>query len=524
MNGYEVWGWGRTSAEAPTPHQLNELAPLVFGATGVPPQAPLPTRELPELPSPRVRLPDSLAASGSDHPSDRARHALGRSYIDLVRGMSGDLPHVPDLVVRPVDEQGVTDLLGWAADHRVAVVPYGGGTSVVGGVTPDVADDWAGVVSLDTAHLAGLLDLDVTSRAARLGAGTLGPSAEMLLREHGLTLRFYPQSFQRSTVGGWLATRAGGHFASGPTHVDDLVEQVRAVTPAGLWDSRRLPASGAGPSPDRLLLGSEGALGVITSAWLRVQPRPAHRWAAVMAAPTFAAGLHAVRALAQAGLRPATCRLVDAAEARLTGTLTTGEAVLVLGLESLHVPVEAEARAVVEIARGHGLRVVEQGDRGAVGDSWRSTFVQAPYLRERLVLLGLVLETFETATTWDKLHDLVTNVCSTVTKALQQVCGGGTVTCRLTHVYQDGAAPYFTVLAPARRGSEVSQWQEIKSVATRAVLDAGGTVTHHHAVGRDHREGYREQAPPPFHQALAAAKHAVDPAGVCNPGVLGLGA
>jgi alkyldihydroxyacetonephosphate synthase len=364
------------------------------------------------------------------------------------------------------------------------------------------------------------MEVDETSRAVRLRAGTFGPTAEAALKPYGLTLRFYPQSFERSTVGGWVATRAAGHFSTRLTHIDDLVESVRAITPVGPWESRRLPGSGAGPSPDRLLLGSEGALGIITEAWLRAQPRPAHRWAATLAAPDFATGGRAVRALVQSGLHPATCRLLDPVEAGLSGTLMTGEAALVLGLESLAVPLEAEIRHALQVCQDAGLRVIEQGARGSAGEAWRSTFVRAPYLRESLVLLGVLVETFETAVTWDRFDELVASVTTAVTPVLQRVCGGGTVGVRLTHVYPDGAAPYFTVVAPARRGSEIAQWDDLKAAAGDALLAAGGTITHHHAVGRDHRRWYDQQRPDVFATALTAAKAALDPAGVLNPGVL----
>jgi alkyldihydroxyacetonephosphate synthase len=515
---YAVWGWGGPSDE-PSPGDLEAAGPLVAETTGVPvqpPERPAPLRDLP--PSVLVaRLPASLRGLASDEPVDRARHGLGRAYRDVVRGVRGQVDCPADVVVRPRTEQDVADVLEWAGSAGVPVVPFGGGTSVVGGVEPRGLPP---SVSLDLSRLAGLLEVDATSRLVRLAAGTTGPAAEDALRAHDLTLRFYPQSFERSTVGGWVATRAAGHFSARVQHVDDLTASVRAVTPAGTWESRRLPGSGAGPSPDRLLLGSEGALGVVTSAWLRAQPRPAHRWAATLAAPSFEVGAEAVRALVQSGLAPATCRLVDPAEAALTGTLTTGEAALVLGLESLALPLDAEAALALLVCRDAGLRVVEAGARGAAGEAWRSTFVRAPYLRESLVLLGVLVETFETAVPWSGLHALVDGVRTAVGAALREVCGAGTVTCRLTHVYSDGAAPYFTVLAPARRGSEVAQWDEVKAAASQALLDAGGTITHHHAVGRDHRPAYDRQRPEVFARALAAAKREVDPAGVLNPGVL----
>ncbi|MBC7375780.1 MAG: FAD-binding oxidoreductase [Frankiales bacterium] len=515
---YRVWGWG-DAADEPTRADLAALAPHVTAATGVPAQAPQTPAALPTLPASRhlAVLPPSLRDLASDDPVDRARHAIGRSYRDLVRAMAGRIDHPPDLVLRPTDEQGVVDVLSWASEHAVPVVPFGGGSSVVGGVEPR---DLPAAVSLDLSGLAGLVEIDAISRAVRVRAGTFGPAVEAALKPYDLTLRFYPQSFERSTVGGWLATRAAGHFSTRLTHIDDLVESVRAVTPAGVWESRRLPGSGAGPSPDRMLLGSEGTLGVITEAWLRAQPRPAHRWSATLAAPDLAAGGRAVRAMVQAGLLPATCRLVDAGEAALTGTLTTGEAALVLGFESLAAPVTVEADLALELCRDAGLRVLEAGDRGEAGQSWRSAFVRAPYLRESLLLLGVLVETFETAITWDRFDALVADVTAATHDALRRVCGGGTVTCRLTHVYTDGCAPYFTVFAPARRGSQVAQWDEVKAAASEALAAAGGTITHHHAVGRDHRRWYDRQRPDPFALALSGAKAAIDPAGILNPGVL----
>jgi alkyldihydroxyacetonephosphate synthase len=523
MSSYAVWGWGEASDE-PSAADLEAIGPAVRDSTGIAVQAPQVPAPAPALPPSRrlAALPASLRGLASDDPVDRARHGLGRSYRDLVRGMRGQVDCPADLVLRPADEQGVADVLDWASATGTPVVPFGGGSSVVGGVEPRELD---AAVSLDLSRLSGLVEVDAASRAVRLRAGTFGPVAEAALKPHGLTLRFYPQSFERSTVGGWVVTRAAGHFSTRQTHIDDLVEQVRAVTPVGVWESRRLPGSGAGPSPDRMLLGSEGTLGVVTEAWLRAQPRPAHRWAATLAAPDLATGGRAVRALVQAGLLPATCRLVDAGEAALTSTLTTGETALVLGFESLAAPLDSDIALALELCSDAGLRVVEsgameQGVRGGAGEAWRSAFVRAPYTREALLLLGVLVETFETAITWDRFDALVADVKAATEDALLRVCGGGTVTCRLTHVYADGAAPYFTVLAPARRGSEVEQWDEVKAAASEALMSAGGTITHHHAVGRDHRPWYDGQRPDPFALALAGAKAAVDPAGVLNPGVL----
>jgi alkyldihydroxyacetonephosphate synthase len=522
VNTYPVWGWARDAASAPAKADLDALRPFVTEHLGISTQTPEEPAPLPALPTDRVsaRLPRSLAARASSAPLDRAQHSLGRAYRDIVRGIRGRLDHVPDTVLRPQSEADVAATLDWCAGAGVAVVPYSGGTSVVGGVEPDVTGDWTGVVSLDLRGLSGVVEVDVMSRAARVRAGTSGPELEDALRPHGLTARFYPQSFERSTVGGWVATRAAGHFSTRLTHIDDLVESVRAVTPTGLWESRRLPGSGAGPSPDRMLLGSEGSLGVVTETWLRVQPRPVHRWAATLAADDFRVGAQAVRGLVADGLLPATCRLIDPRESAVTGTLNTGQAALVLGFESYGGPVHREADRALELCRDAGLQLLEAGDRGSSGAAWRSSFTRAPYVREQLILLGVLVETFETAITWDRFESFVAAVLERTTAALQQICTSGTVTCRLTHVYPDGAAPYFTVMAPARRGHEVAQWDDVKIAASEAVMAGGGTITHHHATGRDHRRWLREQQPEPFARALAAAKAAIDPAGILNPGVV----
>ncbi len=366
------------------------------------------------------------------------------------------------------------------------------------------------------------------SRAARIQAGVLGPSLNAQLADHGLTLRHFPQSFEYSTLGGWIATRAGGHFATVWTHIDDLVESVRAVTPRGIWSSRRLPGSGAGPSPDRILIGSEGTLGVITEAWIRVHERPGHKLSAGVAFDSFAAGAEAVRALSQSGLNPANCRLLDRAESELTGAGDGATATLVLGFESAHLPVDGLMEQGLELARDHGGRTDEQGAGSREGrdpvSSWRDAFLGAPYLRDTLVACGVLSETFETAITWDRFAEFHATVTETAHRALAEASGGGPtkakLMCRFTHVYPDGAAPYFTVLAPARRGSEVGQWDQVKAAVSEALIDAGGTITHHHAVGRDHRPWYDRQRPQPFAEALRAAKRALDPAALLNPGVL----
>jgi alkyldihydroxyacetonephosphate synthase len=425
-------------------------------------------------------------------------------------------------VARPTDEAELEAVLAWCAEADAAAIPYGGGTSVVGGIEPRVDERYRAAVTIDLAALDRVLEVDPVSRGARIQAGILGPALNAQLAEHGLTLRHFPQSFEYSSLGGWIATRAGGHFATVWTHIDDLVESVRAITPAGIWESRRLPGSGAGPSPDRTLIGSEGILGVITEAWVRVHERPRHKLSASVAFESFAAGAEAVRALGQSGLNPANCRLLDEVESELTHADERGRATLVLGFESPHGPVDEQMRQALELAGDHGgeagpIRGAgEQSEGDAVG-AWRQAFLAAPYLRDALVACGVLSETFETAITWDRFANFHATVLETARRA---VGGEAKVMCRFTHVYPDGPAPYFTVLAPARRGDEVTQWDETKAAVSDAVIGGGGTITHHHAVGRDHRPWYDRQRPEPFAAALRAAKRELDPRGMLNPGVL----
>lgn len=425
-------------------------------------------------------------------------------------------------------------MLNWAEAAGAAVVPFGGGTSVVGGVEARLGD--RPVVSMDLRRIDRVLEVDTESMAARIQAGASGPGLEEQLRQHGLTLRHFPQSFEYSTLGGWIATRAGGHFATLYTHIDDLVESVRAITPRGTWESRRLPGSGAGPSPDRMLIGSEGILGAIAEAWVRVRPRPEFRSSCGVEFEDFLAAAKAVREISQAGLYPSNCRLLDALEANSTGVGDGTRSLLVLGFESAHHPVDAWMSIALEIARERGGIPGEvrsqvpgasaAGSADAVA-TWRNAFLLAPYLRDTFVACGVLSETFETAITWERFEQFHSKVMGAVGSRVAEVCGisgegagAPRVSCRFTHVYPDGPAPYFTVLAPALRGGEVEQWAEIKAAASEAVIEGGGTITHHHAVGRDHRPWYDAQRPPPFAAALRAAKAELDPSAMLNPGVL----
>jgi alkyldihydroxyacetonephosphate synthase len=529
------WGWGLEES-ALTGDRLDGLGGLLAAFFGITPERRTPVAlEALDFPSPRVEPPDSLATFCDTSTYERARHAYGRSYRDVVRAFRGEFPHPPDVVAFPGTEADVAAVLDWCASTGTAVVPYGGGSSVVGGVECHAER----TVTLDLTRLGQVLDVDTTSQAARIQGGALGPAIEDGLRPAGLTLRHYPQSFEFSTLGGWIATRSAGHHATLATHIEDRVESLRVLTPQGMIETRRLPASGAGPAPERLFAGSEGTLGVIVEAWMRLVERPRFRAAAAVPFESFDAGVATTRALAQSGLYPSNCRLLDRAEARFSGT--GDQTVLLVGFESAAHPVDFLLARALECCTDHGGRAVAgqkgpggagpvgtgpgggTGDAGrdATADTWRRAFFDMPYLRDGLVAFSAIVETFETAVTWDRFPALHAAVKSAVRETLSDVgAPGGFVSCRFTHVYADGPAPYYTVIAPGRPGAELEQWAAVKQAASAAIDAAGGTATHHHAVGRDHRSAYDRERPDLYAAVLRAAKATLDPAGVLNPGAL----
>ncbi len=479
------------------------------------------------LAKPRLAAPAKLAEIFSDDHLERCLHTYGKSFIDYVRMYDRDFAHAPDFVASARHEQDVIDVLDWATGVNVAVIPFGGASSVVGGVEPAVGANFAGTVSLDLTGLDQVLEIDKTSRAARIQGGIRVPAMEAALKPEGLTMRHFPQSFLMATLGGMIATRSSGHFATLYTHIDDFVESTRSVTPNGILESRRLPGSGAGPSPDRLMIGSEGALGVITEAWMRLQDRPTFRASLAVLFDDFFAAAEAVRALSQSGLFPANLRLLDQNEAYLNGFGDGQSSVVVLAFESADHPVEAWMARGLELCRDHG-GAYEQADvgkpeghlEGAAG-AWRDAFIKMPYYREALVSGAVISDTFETAITWDRFPAFHEAVMAATRQAIKEATGHeGIVTCRFTHAYPDGCAPYYTFQGRGRHGALLEQWQQIKNAASDALIAQGGTITHHHAVGRDHMPWYSQQIPDTFAAALKGAKDKLDPAGILNPGVI----
>lgn len=530
------WGWGY--ADEHLSEEENQLVEMMVkmlipdGAVEIQP----PTLEDFDLPASRHPVPTKFQGFVSTSTYDRLVHSYGKSFGDMVRMFLRQVNCPPDWVAFPQSEQDISELFAYAEEHHMAVIPFGGGTSVCGGVEADVGDEYAGTISLDMECFNQLLEVDPLSRAARVQGGMLGPDLEQQLKSHGFTLRHFPQSFRFSTVGGWIVTRAGGHFASLYTHIDDFVESTRLLTPQGVMETRRLPGSGAGPSADRMVLGSEGILGVVTEAWLRLQSTPNWKASVSVSFASLKEGAEAVRLISQSGLFPTNCRLLDEAEVQWNGLASEPCSMLVLGFESADHPVEQWMERALQIATSQGgqheavtysskqdKQVEESQDDAA--NAWRNAFIRMPYYRNRMVGFGIIADTFETAITWDRFDDLYSGLKSGMESAILDITGqSGIVSCRFTHIYPDGPAPYFTFFAIGDKHGDLSKalknWRKIKLAANELVVSLGGTITHHHAVGRDHRSGYEQQSPALYRQALAAAKASLDPNGILNPGVL----
>ncbi len=521
-----TWGW---QADEPTQAQRRETARSLSKRYGREVQAPeIPDIESFELRTPRLTVPDTLSDIVTTDKTERVIHTWGGHFLELNQALRGEFPEPPDAVAYPEDETQLESVLSWCDEKGHAVIPYGGGTTVVNGVS--IPESVSSAVTIDMERLNRVLEIDAVSRAARIQAGIFGPDLENELRPHGFTLRHFPQSFPWSTLGGWIVTRSGGHYATNHTHIDDFVESIRMLTPSGWWESRRLPGSGAGPSPDRLVMGSEGILGIVTEAWMRIQSRPVFRATAGIVFPSWQSASEATRHIVQAKLWPANLRLLDPEEAGRAAGLDGSQALLIVGFESAEVPQGEWIRLAVEIARDNGglirdddIRISDgsgesTGREGAVGN-WRSSFigVNAGLTNG----LGLIADTFETAVTWDRWPSFDAEVRSRVGAVLQEEFGSAfSLSCRFTHVYPDGPAPYYTFTGLGTPGGEREQWQTIKDAANEVLVSAGGTITHHHSVGRMHRSGWQQQRPELFESTLRATKKTLDPGGILNPGVL----
>ena len=490
-----------------------------------------------ELP-PAEPLPRSLiAAIGADSiftgAEDRLRHATGRGYADLARLRQGHLAAAPDAVICPPSADAVRRVLQICAAEGVAVVPFGGGTSVVGGIEP-LRGSHPRLISLDLGRL-GQVEVDPRSLIARLGAGLRGPQAEHSLSAHGLTLGHFPQSFQYATIGGFAATRSAGQASSGYGRFDAMVTSIRLLAPAGELRTRDTPHSAAGPALRELVLGSEGALGVIPDVTVRVRPAPEQRRYEGWIAESFASGCEIVRSMAQGSGLPDVIRVSDEEETESTLALSgpggigatlldrylglrrrRGGALLIIGLEGERESVARRRALATRSLRAGGA--VQLGQ--AAGRSWDRHRYQGPYLRDTLIDMGAMVETLETAHNWADLLELHTSLRATLHSSLAAQGTPGIVLCHLSHAYRDGASLYFTFICRARRGEEIEQWQAVKRAASEAIIAAGATITHHHGVGRDHARYLQSEVGSSGLQVLAAVKDRLDPTGIMNPGKL----
>ena len=525
------WGWG-------DPHRRLDLPPAAVDALreelGVEPEDAVEPVSLGEvsLPDP-APIPDAVrSAAGEvlDGAEDRLRRAAGRSYPDLVRLRTGKLELAPDAILRPLDTARVEAVLTACAATGVAVVPYGGGTSVVGGVDA-VAGGHDAVVSLELAHLRSV-ELDATSLTATLGPGLSGPDSEAALRARGATIGHFPQSFEEATIGGFAATRSAGQASSGYGRFDEIVTSVELTAPTGRLRTRQTPHTAAGPSLRELVLGSEGTLGVITEVSCRVRPAPRERHYEGWMAEDFEAGREIVRDLAQHHEAPDVLRLSDEEETRVSLDLAGTEGLRKRALDAylslrrrqggcLMICGWEGERESVRRRRSLGQTRMRMG--GAVplgssaGASWDRNRYGGPYLRDELMNLGVMVETLETSHTWSRLDELYRAVAG----ALRGVLGKRSIVmCHVSHAYPDGASLYFTFFARARHGEELEQWREAKTAACEAIVTAEGTITHHHAVGRDHAPYMPAEVGELGLDALRAVKERLDPAGIMNPGKL----
>ena len=516
-----AWGYVEDALTDKERKSVLAVAGAWFGGKSLERRAP-PAADDVGLPDSRIRIPPALSGFVEASHGARLLHARGRSFRDLAEMRSGRLEDAPDAVATPRSHEELARVLEWAQAAGYALIPYGGGSSVVGGINPEGMERYPGIITLSLRGMNRVLDVDVRSRTVHVEAGILGPDLDAALKPHGLAIRHYPQSYFHSTAGGWAATRGAGHFSTGLAKIEDRVQALGVTLPDGRRaETRRLPASSIGPDPNRLWCGSEGTLGVITDVHLRCVALPTARVSAGVRFKTFEQALEADRQLLQAGVYPTQLRILDPYEHMLSrafsGKAATG-ALMVLAFESGGAPLGEVFAAAQDICRQNGGEGQAKDAEEAVGD-WRNTFFRQPYIRDALLDYGIISDTFETAVPWSAVPKFYHAVREATLKAVQKTCGFGAVSTRSTHSYTDGLCLYFAFFGPGKHGQLADQWWEIKSAASEAVMTNGGTMSHHHAMGRDHKKWSAQEIPAPFRAAIRAAKRELDPKGVMNPGL-----
>lgn len=532
------WGWGDSQHPAMLDATVMGEVRAQLGAEG-PPSPPVALDQV-HLPAPALSTaaleelqallrPDGLSV---DH-VERVRHAAGRGYLDLVRLRQGEPDGAPDAVAHVQDHEQILALLALCSRQSIAVVPFGGGTSVVGGVAP-LRGGHEAVIALDLAGVTEVQELDRESLTITVGAGMRAAALEQKLASQGLTLGHFPQSFEYVCLGGCAATRSAGQASTGYGRFEDLVLGLRAATPTGVVESRALPATAAGPDLRQLIVGSEGTLGVIDQLTLKLAPLPEARVYEGLLFADFETGAQALRRMAQEGVALTLARLSDEQETELTLRLASAGAkraarnlyfaargkrngcLAIFGFEGEPSKVRGAARQARSLAREHGAISLGR----AAGEAWRASRFSAPYLRDELLTQGVMVETLETAALWSNLHALKAAVEAGIAGALEGCGTPGLVGCHISHLYRSGASLYFTFMARSLKGEEERQWRAAKDAASAAILANGGTITHHHAIGLDHSGWLAQEIGGEGVAALRAVKDQLDPQGIMNPGKL----
>jgi alkyldihydroxyacetonephosphate synthase len=533
------WGWGDPHHRVELPADgLRALRAALGAADRSAEPVPLESVALdePALPGKaRARLTELVGPERvRDDRLSRVLHAAGKGYVDLVRIRAGSAQGAPDAVVYPESDDEVKALLDLGAQHKIAVVPFGGGTSVVGGVEP-VRGSFGSLIALDLSRMARVLDIDRESLTATLEPGLRGPQVEAALARAGLTLGHFPQSFEYATLGGWVATRSAGQASTGYGKIEEMVAGLRCISPSGEIELEPQPASAVGPELRELIVGSEGVLGVITKATLRVRPQPEKRRYEAWMVKGFAEGAELFRRLEQGGAAPDVARLSDEVETRMSLELAGGRSLAgrigrayvgarglgggclaVLGFEGERAGVARRRARTASLMRGGGALYL--GTRP--GHAWERGRFAAPYLRDALLDRCIMVETLETATRWARLMDLYAAVREAITRSLAERGTRPLVMCHVSHLYPDGASLYFTFMAAQEQDAEIEQWQAAKSAATDAIVSAGGTISHHHAIGRDHAAWLPREVGQLGVEVMRAVKGRLDPSGIMNPGKL----
>jgi alkyldihydroxyacetonephosphate synthase len=542
-NTVKWWGWGLESKTYPLddkpqfwPYLLKTLKLAKLN------RCPRVTFEDVRLSSCRLdgktlaRLKRAVGADVSSEKYDRLTHSLGRSYLDLINLRRGRIRNPPDAVAYPEDEREVARLLRFASANRISIVPFAGGSSVVGGVEPIKPRGVKGAITVDLRRMKNVLEVDAVSLTATVEAGISGPDLEDELNKRGFTLGHFPQSFQFSVLGGWIATRSAGQVSTKYGKIEDMVESLTLLSPSGKVETKSVPASASGPELRQVLIGSEGTLGVITKAKLRIHHVPTARRYEGLMFKSFRDGINAIRETMQSGLIPAMMRLSDPDETTVSlmlssqsattklglwmlerlGYAPSRECVMILGVEGDPPAVKAERQVAVSACKRNGAFAIGKG----VGKTWLNERFELPYLRDVLLDHCILVDTLETATTWDKLEALHGALKKSIEEAIAEMGVTGLAFAHVSHAYPDGASIYYTLVAPQVTGKEVQQWLRIKKAATDCIMQQGGTLSHHHGIGKDHAPWIKEELGESGVALLRAVKKQLDPEGVMNPGKL----